>query len=193
MQGVVGRLHCDSLVVQVTNADGTGVGRVGVNWVILSGHGELWGRGGSPTNGDFPRGARTESDGKAWAYFGPTAPGTTMVGVTGDGLEGQDVTFTIEAAAPSTPAEPAIYGGRHSRYVLRGDGTFAYEVAGVGAYATSGAYATGCGGISLTFADPEWKAKGTLNGDRMTLWYNAAAALDILNEDYLLIPGGPCA
>ena len=53
----------------------------------------------------------------------------------------------------------------------------------------SGTYATGCGGISLTFSNSEWKAKGILEQDGITLLYNLAAIqADFENGQFLLEP-----
>jgi hypothetical protein len=199
-QGHIGRLICEPLIVQVTDDQGAGVGGVGLNWTVISGAGEFWAPVSTPFfGGDFPRDTRTDLHGLAKAYFGPSAAGPIVIGVTADGVPGQQVTFTV-AATPPTPsaAGPRIYGSWEffrpiRRYVLNEDGTFRYEIRSYEDELLaefSGTYATGCGGISLTFSNSDWKAKGYFEQNGITLVYNLAAIqADFENGHFLLETG----
>lgn len=83
----------EPFVVRVTNAQGDGVGKVGVTWSVSSGDGDF----------SHPRGwstrtvTITDADGFSRVFFRPKVLGTSTATAIIEGLQGSAVTFTSNA------------------------------------------------------------------------------------------------
>jgi plastocyanin len=113
-QGKAGEWLDQPLVVRVTNVPSVGISDVEVQWRVTSGDGAF----------DFDRGnpvsvisSRTDRDGFAQVAFRPSVFGQSAVAASVVGVQGSQVSFTIDATAVVISNYWALHGPDGSRDV----------------------------------------------------------------------------
>lgn len=195
--GDIGKPLGQPFVVRVTDAQGEGIGGVGVTWSTPSGKGDFL-----PLNRITEAVAHSETDDEGFASmeFSPRTIG--LIGVVAaaerEGVKGSPATYTITGVfvlsdLPPFSGSPLIYEsvgadsqGRHSTYILNEDRTFEMEFSD--GFNPMGTFSLQNDVIVFDFGANEL-GTGTLREDSLRVTYNFEALIDGFEDAvYVRVP-----